>query len=195
MIVRELMTPNPQTVRPDTSVKEALRVLDEHNVTALPVVNRAGRIVGVVSEADLIRDLISPDGRLSEIPAEGEIYDRPRYVDDVMSAHPVTVRPDTDLAVAVDLATTTGVKSLPVVEGLRVVGMLSRRDVVRVLARSDEQLEGEVDAMLVWAGLRDWLVDVHDGVAEITGPPDRTERVVAEVLAGSVPGVLEVRVH
>jgi CBS domain-containing protein len=195
MIVRELMTSNPKTVRPDTTVKEALRVLDEHNVTSLPVVDGAGHIVGVVSEADLIRDLVAPDNRLHAAPVEPENYDRPRYVDDVMTAHPVTVRPDTDLATAVDLATTTGVKSLPVVEGDRVVGMLSRRDVVRMLARSDQQLEGEVDALLLWAGLRDWLVDVHDGIAEITGPPDGGQRVVARVIAGSVPGVVEVRVR
>lgn len=196
MIVRELMTQDPQTVRPDASVKDALRVLAENGVTALPVVTASGHIVGVVSEADLIRDLVGPDRRLREIPIDPVRYDRPRFVHDVMTAHPVTVRPDTDLDVAVELATSTSVKSLPVVDDDdRVVGMLSRSDVVRMLARSDDLLEEEVDALLVSAGVRDWLVDVHDGVAEISGPSDRKERAVAEVLAGSVPGVVEVRVR
>lgn len=195
MIVRELMTPQPETVRPDTSVKDALRVLDENGVTSLPVATPSGRIVGVLSEADLIRDLVGPDRRLREIPIDPERYDRPRFVNDVMTAHPITVRPDTDLDIAVDLATSTAVKSLPVVDDDdRVVGMLSRSDVVRMLARSDNQLEEAVDALLVSAGVRDWLVDVHDGVVEIAGPVDHKERAVAEVLAGSVPGVVEVRV-
>lgn len=58
MIVQELMTTDPVTVRAETSVKAALVLLDDHNITSLPVVTAAGRIVDVVSEADLIRDLI-----------------------------------------------------------------------------------------------------------------------------------------
>ena len=59
MLVRELMTVDPVTVRPDTPVKAALTLLDERNVTTLPVVTPSGRIAGVVSEADLIRDLVA----------------------------------------------------------------------------------------------------------------------------------------
>jgi CBS domain-containing protein len=116
-------------------------------------------------------------------------------VRDVMSRHAVAVHPETDLVTAVDIATSTGIKSLPVVdEENRVVGMLSRRDVVRMLARRDDLIEQDVDALLRSSGVRDWLVDVHDGVAEISGPADRHERVLAQVLAGSVPGVVEVHV-
>lgn len=196
MLVREVMSTEPVTTQPDTTVKEALRLLDECDVTTLPVVTRSGRTVGVVSEADLIRDQIAPDPRLSDLPRDPTPLPRAHYVDDVMSAHPVTVRPETDLATAIDLMTSTSVKSLPVVdEHDRVVGVLSRRDVVKVLARSDDLIESELDALIVSIGVRDWLVEVHDGVAEIDGPADRSERTVATVLASAVPGVVEVRVR
>lgn len=195
MLVRELMTAEPVTVEPGTAVKTALALLDEHNVTSMPVVTPDGRIAGVVSEADLIHDLVGPDPRLHEIPVKPSTDLRPRCVADVMSPHAVTVRPDTDLAVAVELATSTGIKSLPVVDDdNRVVGIISRRDVVRMLARSDDLLEREVDALLLSTGIRDWLVEVHDGVVELSGPRDDRSRSVATLLAGSVPGVVEVRV-
>lgn len=195
MIASELMTKDPVTVQADTPVKAALMILDEHNITSLPVVGSDGRITGIVSEADLIRELVEPDPRSREIPFEERHDDRPHWVGDVMTTHAITVRSDTDVADAVELATSTGVKSLPVVDDAgRVVGVLSRRDVVRKLARADELLEKDIDALLVSAGERNWLVDVHDGTAEIAGPATAHERVVARVLAESVPGVHEVRI-
>jgi len=194
MIVRELMTTDPVSVRADTKVKSALALLDEHEITMLPVVNGDGRLCGVVSEADLIRDLVDRDQRLMIPPGEHGL-DRPRYVGDVMTPHAVTVREDTDVADAVELATSTAVKSLPVIdEHDRLVGVLSRRDVVHMLARTDDMLEREIDALLVSAGMKDCLVDVQDGVAEITGPADPHDRILATVLARAVPGVVEVRV-
>lgn len=194
MFVRQVMTPDPVTVRAGATVKTALRLLDDNDISSLPVVDDKGHICGVVSEADLIHDLVGPDQRLHEIPV-GEPSPRNEYVDEVMTAHAITVRPDTDLAVAVDLVTSIGIKCLPVVDtDDRVVGVVSRRDVVRVLARADEMLEQEVDALLVAAGMPDWLVDVHDGVAEISGPETSRERTLAKVLARTVPGVVTVNV-
>ncbi len=194
MIVRDLMTTEPVSVREHTRVKDALALLDEHAITTLPVVDHRGRVCGVVSEADLIRELVDRDPRLMTPPGERSI-DRPLYVGDVMSTHALTVRAETDLADAVELTTSTAVKSLPVVdEHDRLIGMVSRRDVVHMLARSDDLLEQEVDALLVSAGLRDCLVDVQDGVAEITGPAGSHERILATVLARAVPGVIEVHV-
>lgn len=194
MIVRDLMTADPVSVRETTRVKEALALLDENDITALPVVSDSDRVCGVVSEADLIRDLVARDPRLM-VP-HGETYlDGPRCVGDAMTTHVVTVEEETDLAVAVDLVTSTAVKSLPVVDKRgRLVGILSRRDIVGMLARSDVLLEQDVDALLVSAGIRDCLVDIHDGVAEITGPADHHERILATVLARAVPGVVEVHV-
>ena len=194
MIVKDLMTTDPVSVHVHTKVKAALALLDENDITTLPVVGPDGRLCGVVSEADLIRELVDRDPRLMIPPGEHSI-DRPRCVGDVMSTHAITVHEETDLAVAVELATSTAVKTLPVVdEHDRLVGILSRRDVVRMLARSDDLLEQEVDALLVSAGMQNCLVDVQDGVAEITGATDHHERILATVLARAVAGVVEVHV-
>jgi CBS domain-containing protein len=193
MLVQELMTAEPVTVRPETPVKAALQLLDEHSITALPVVTSDGRIAGVVSEADLIRDHLGADPRMHEIPVDHE-YDRPGVVADVMTPHAVTVRPDSDLTTAIEIATSTGIKSIPVVDhDDHVVGIVSRRDVVRLLARSDERIEREVDSFLASTTLGDWLVEVKDGVVELTGPADDGERRIAAILARTIPGVVEVR--
>jgi CBS domain-containing protein len=196
MLVREVMTRQAVTVTRDTSVKGALALLEKHHITAAPVVDDSGKIKGVVSEADLIRDLVHPDQRTREWPAPSPYHDRPQAVADVMSMHPVTVGPDTDLAAAVELITTLNIKSLPVVDhDHHVLGMLSRSDVVRVLARSDDELESRVDAVLSEVGLGDWLVDVTDGEVHLTGPADSPYRMTARAVAESVPGVLDVQVR
>lgn len=194
MLVHELMTPDPMTVQVDTTVKDALQLMSEHRVTSLPVVNHRGRICGVVSEADLIRDRVAPDQRLHEIPLSSDPIGPARVVDEVMTPHAMTVEPHTDLAVAVELMTSTSVKSLPVVDAhAHVVGIISRSDVVRLLARSDATLGHEIDSLLQELGHPDWLVEVHEGVAEVSGPEDGSERALAALAARSVPGVVDIR--
>ncbi len=195
MIVRQVMTRDPVTVRAGTTVKTALRLLDENDISSMPVVDKRGRIHGVVSEADLIHDLVGPDQRLHEIPMTDPAPPQHAYVDELMTTHAVTVRPETDLADAVDLVTSIGIKCLPVVDADdKVVGVVSRRDVVRMLARADEDLSQEVSGLLVAAGMPDWMVDVTEGVAEISGPSTARERRLARVLARTVPGVVAVTV-
>lgn len=196
MLVQEVMTTVPVTVRPDATLKAALKLLDDHGITSLPVVSADGFIAGVVSEADLIRDMVVADPRTMHVlsPVE-DPFGRPQLVAEVMSPHAVCVRPDTDLTEAIELMTSTSIKGLPVVDhDRRVVGMISRRDVVSVLARSDDALEGEVDAFLTSCGLDGWLVEVRNGIVTLTGPPDATRRTIAPLLAQTIPGVLEVRV-
>jgi CBS domain-containing protein len=113
-------------------------------------------------------------------------------VSDVMTTMPVTVGPDDDLAEAVRLMTDLIVKSLPVVERGHVVGMVSRADVVRQLARRDERVRSEVDDLVQREDL-DWMVDVTDGVVTFDGPSDERERRLGRTLAGSVAGVVAVR--
>jgi CBS-domain-containing membrane protein len=192
MLVQEVISAPAVTVGPSTSVKEALRLLDERSVTAMPVVDSRGRIVGVVSEAALIRDAVRIDVRTRETPHE-ETFDHPRRVEDVMSLFLLTVDAEADLTEAVDLMTTSAAKSLPVVDGGRVVGVVSRSDVIHVLARSDQQIRAEVDDLLRTAGT-DWEVEVLDGVVDVSGPIDDAQRRVAEAVAGSVTGVIAVRV-
>ena len=192
MLVADVMTTDPVTVRIGTPVKEALALLAENRITALPVVTAAGTVRGVVSEADLIRELLPRDPRTREIPAPDDRM-RPTRVDTVMSAHPVTVHEDCDLVEAVDLLTSTTVKSLPVVDRTgHLRGVLSRSDIVRVIARADQDIEHEVDALLRSSGVVDWLVEVHDGTVELLGPEHASDEVVARLLASTVSGVLDV---
>jgi CBS domain-containing protein len=196
MLVREVMTAQPVTVRTDTPVKEALALLDRHSITMLPVLSPAGIIVGVVTEADLIRDVVKPDVRTHMIPPQrGQTLLPPHAVVEVMNHQTVTVTADTDLAEAANLMTGTAVKSLPVIdEHHRVVGVVSRRDIVRVLARSDEVVEQEVEALFHSLGV-DWLADVRDGVVTVTGPVTAKERSLAETATSTVPGVVAVTIR
>ena len=197
MLVEDAMTADAVTVTPATTIKHALELLDRHRVTSMPVVE-GHRLCGVVSEADLIRDLVAHDPR-SQLRPVVAAPDQPTCVADVMSRHPVTVRPDTDLAVAVALLTSATIKSVPVVddEG-HVRGVLSRSDVVRRFARADETIAQEVRAALTSVDLDGWSVDVHDGVVEVRAADgadgaDPDGAALARVMASHVPGVVGVR--
>lgn len=192
MLVREVMSSPAVTVRETATLKQAVSLLDFHDVSAMPVVDRRDLIVGVVSEADVIREMVAPDRRSQEGPVQLTATTFGALVADVMSTHPVTVEGSTDLAVAAELMTSSAIKSLPVIEHGRVVGVVSRRDIIRVLARPDRRIEAEVDELFRQAGL-DWLVDVTGGVAMLDGPVDEAEREVARALTRGVPGVVEIR--
>jgi CBS domain-containing protein len=191
MLVREVMSSPAVTVAPRTSVKEGLRILDRHRVTALPVVAPDGHLLGIVSEADLLNEAVRHDDRTHLIPHEHS-NQPPHSVEDVMSTLSMTVSPEDDLTDAVELMTGTAVKSLPVVERGRVVGVVSRSDIVHLLARSDDQICTEIDELLRSAEL-DYVVDVRDGHVVLDGSQDPHKRRVAEVIAGSAQGVLTVR--
>jgi CBS domain-containing protein len=189
MLVREVMTSPALTVRVETPVKAALALLDELAITMLPVVSATGTIVGVLSEADVVRDALPRDLRRHLIPV-GELGPAGAHtVADLMNMRPVTVTGVTDLAAAAMLMTDTAVKSLPVVDDeARVVGVVSRRDIIHVLARPDEVIEAELDDLYRQLDT-DWLVDVRDGAVTVSGPADEAQRSMAEAIALSVPGV------
>ena len=195
MFVHDLMTRRPTAVHQGTSVKEALVLLDRHHITSLPLVDGAGHVLGVVSEADLIRDQLAADPRAHldeyDVPA-----DRPATVSDVMTRQVVSVHPGADVQEAVELLTSTAVKSLPVVDDHgRLVGVFSRSDVVRVLARSDDELTAEVDSLMTALGHPDWLVEVTQGVVSVSGPTSPGDRALARAAAASVAGVVETQVN
>jgi CBS-domain-containing membrane protein len=195
MLVQDVMTSPALTVRPETPIKTVLTLLDQHSVTMLPVATAAGVIVGVVSEADLVRETLPRDPRTHLMPFDDLDQDqdpRPHTVGELMNHRALTVTADTDLAVAAELMTSTSVKSLPVIDAHhRVVGVVSRRDIIRVLARTDDVVEREVDDLFRRLGV-DWLVDVEDGVVTVAGPENDRERALAMTAAATVPGVLAV---
>ena len=196
MLVRDAMSRPAVTVRVDTSLKEATALLDERSFTTLPVVNAESRPVGIVSEADLIAGMVPRDTRLHMVPTATEAHTLPpASVGEVMNRHPMTVSEDTDLAEAADLMTSSGVKSLPVLDGHgRVVGVVSRRDIIHLLARPDGEIEAELDDVFRRLD-RDWLVEVKDGVVTVTGPVGGGEHAMAVTLAETVAGVTAVTIH
>jgi CBS domain-containing protein len=193
MLVREVMTSPAVTVVPEASLKEAIRLLDEHQITAMPVIDGERRLVGVVSEADVLRDAVPADRRVHErlVAITGPTVRL--AVTDVMTHLPVSVSPDDDLAEAVELLVDTQVKSLPVVSSGVVVGMVSRRDVVALLAREDFLIEAQIDEELRQAGV-ECLVDVRDGVVHLMDADDPDAMRIARVIASRVPGVIGVSV-
>jgi signal-transduction protein with cAMP-binding, CBS, and nucleotidyltransferase domain len=117
-------------------------------------------------------------------------------VDEVMTPEVYTVDEDTDLGIVAQRMLEANVKRFPVLRGDRVVGIVSRHDLVRVIARTDEEVEAGVQKALTEEGMRltSLGVRVRDGVVELTGDGDRQTLRLAEILARSVPGVLDVRV-
>lgn len=189
MLVHEVMTSPAVTVGPETSVKQAVRLLEEHQITSMPVVNDTGDLVGVVSEADVLRDAIPPDRRVHERLVEMTTPPVHLQVTDVMTHLPVSVSPDDDLSQAVELLVDTQIKSLPVMSLGRVVGMVSRRDVIALLARMDVLIEAEVDESLRLAGV-ECTVEVNDGVVQLHNADDPKSLRIAQVIAARVPGVV-----
>src|SRR3954447_26898438 len=138
MLVQDVMTREPTTVTPETSIKRAAEILVERQISSLPVLDDRGRVCGVLSEADLIRDVFVPDARGHMLPGEYGERLTPTSVEDVMTQHAITAHESSDIADVADLMSSSGVKSLPVIDDdRRLVGVVSRSDLVKVRARAD----------------------------------------------------------
>ena len=148
--VREIMDPDPVTVTPGTPVEDVIRLLSESELPGLPVVEADGRCVGIVTEADLI--IADEQGDL-HLPHYIELFggvvfleplrhfeDRLRKafaakVEDMMTRDPTTVGPETSARETARIVSESGHNRLPVVEEGRLVGVVSRADVLGALAR------------------------------------------------------------
>lgn len=193
MRVRDAMTSPVVTVRPETPIKEAAQVLIDRDFSALPVLDADGGLVGIVTEADLL-PLQAPDPR-SQVRPPGSLGPAPERVAEVMSQEVISVEPGDELATAAGLMLQAAIKHLPVLEGGKLVGILSRHDIVRILAAPDGGVEARVRDVLAeeGAGLVRAAVRVNRGVVLLSGVVDARTRSLAEALARSVPGVLDVR--
>lgn len=194
MQVRDVMSTPAVTVGVRCPVKQATQLLAHHDIAALPVLDQHGVLVGVLSEADVIEDAYLGDDPVQPLPRHEATRHRGVVVGDVMSTHPITVPADAAVAQAVDLMVGTAVKSLPVVDGGRVVGMISRRDLVRLLARPDALVEAEVDEVLRRAGL-EASVEVDDGIVWVDDQLGEAEAGQVWELVAPVLGVVGVRVR
>lgn len=191
MHAREIMTRTVVTVQPSTSVAQAAQILTHRGFTAMPVVDDHGDLVGIVTEADLIANRYvapAPDGQASTAPA--------RTVGQVMTTPVIGVSHDADVAIIARLMITEGRRSLPIVDGNRLVGVVTRRDILRVLSRSDSEVADEVRKHLrVLGGATRWSVQVVDGEVIVRDAyEDASDRHVAQVLAEAVPGVIRATV-
>ena len=142
VLVREVMTSPAVTIEPTAEVAEAARILDRLSITALPVVEEDGRLVGVIGEADVIGQLTTVDEGRSGTHRRVDVL----RVRDVMTHRVLTVGADDGLADVVALMSGTTLKSLPVLLHGRVAGVISRRDIVRALARGELEAPPTSDA-------------------------------------------------
>jgi CBS domain-containing protein len=148
--VRDIMDAEPATVQEDTSVEEVIRVMREHELPGLPVVNEGGRCVGIVTDADLV--IADEEGDLhiphtlelfgGQIPLEslrrfGERFRKAvaSTAADMMTDDPTTIEPDATVHRAARIISESGHNRLPVVEHGRLVGVVTRVDVLDALTR------------------------------------------------------------
>jgi len=194
MRIKDVMTSPVVTVTPTTRLKQAAALLVRHGFNAVPVVDE-GDLVGIVSEADLLGLESAPDPRANARRWPAPATRVPHLVGEVMTREVLALPPDADAAEAARLMLDRGVKSIPVVVSRRVVGIVTRRDLLSVLARSDPAIRAEVKRLLdeeLGDGGRQ--VEVADGVVTLTGFDPGRESELAALLARTVPGVVEVQV-
>jgi CBS domain-containing protein len=197
------MTRDVFTVGPDTSTKYAAEVLAERGFAALPVVDGDYQLVGIVAEADVLRDRLPADPRLHLRRDESAPENPPpMLVRGVMTADVRTVDAGADISDVARLFVDQRLRSVPVLEHGRLVGIVSRRDLLRALVRPDDEIRRDLLRLVEgYTGeLGSWDIAVTEGVATVRrthgapeGPPDVEQRAL-RALAHTVAGVVSVRI-
>jgi CBS domain-containing protein len=205
MRVREVMTVDVISVAPDRPLRDVAQLLVSRKVSGIPVVGKDGWVLGVVSEADfLAHDAGAATGGGAIARLLGR---RPspkataRTAGEAMTSPAVTVGPDASVRDAADTMVRRGINRLPVVEDGKLVGIVTRADLVRVFTRSDTDLAAAVASEIAAQtsispepGVLE--VEVRDGVVRLAGTLER--RSLAEtivVVAQGVGGVIRVDDH
>lgn len=201
--VSAVMTSPVVTVTPDTTFKDAVRVLRRKRVSGLPVVDRYGQLVGIVTEADLLNKVERRDPEAYLLESRRHRTDRAHAaamdVASAMTREVVSVRPDFPIALAAREMHTRGIKRLPVVDdGGKVVGIVSRGDLLTVFLRSDREVRAEVKRVLEEAaaqhGGQHLKARVASGVVELSGSFEERSRCDALVrTVTAIEGVIGVR--
>lgn len=193
----DVMTTPVVTVPPEATVRDTARLLAASGFTAIPVVDDDACLVGIVTEADLVRDRFPRDARYRRHADEDGERGRPgAVVGDVMTSPVTTTGANTDVADLVRAMSDGRIRSVPIVDGSRVVGIVTRRDLVRIVGRADEVIVRDVRNRLAnCCGPDRWAVDVRDGVVSLGDEyEDEADRHVARVIAEAVPGVVAAHV-
>ena len=194
MIVKDVMSTSVVTASPGAAIKDVAALLVKNGISAVPVVDDEGFLVGIVSESDLISLQTTPDPR-SHLLHESDPPPSAHVAADVMTEHPVTLPADADVAVAARLMLQKGIKRIPIVAGGHVIGIIARRDLIGVLARSDDEIRSDLDKALMREAplLGSLRTEVADGVVTVAGAAEERTRRLAEILARRIPGVVGVR--
>jgi CBS domain-containing protein len=219
MKVRDVMTSPVVSIDPESSVLEAVRIMLQRHISGLPVIDKRGRLSGMITEGDFLRraetgtqrrrprwlEFLLGPGRL----AEEYTRSHGRKVHEIMTTNAVTVTEEVPLDEVVRLMEERRIKRLPVVRGNEVIGIVSRANLVHALAglardakptsSSDQAIRDRIVAELAgqsWAPTSLINVIVRDGVVELWGSiTDERERQAIIVAAENVPGVKAVEDH
>lgn len=212
MKAADIMTSPVASVGPTAQVGAAAKILLQHHISAVPVVDGDGRLLGIVSEGDLLRraELKTERRRswLSELFAQGDalaaeyVKTHGRRVEDVMTREVVTIDEDTPVEEIVSRLEEHRIKRLPVVRNGRLVGIVSRADLLKILARAGDEPEPAsrsdrdiYDQLMARVSAQPWVrpwrfgVVVQDGVVHLmcvacTDEERRALRVAAETIPG-----------
>lgn len=208
MKIRDVMTQTVLSVRPEAPLKEVALLLSDHRISGLPVVDADGKVVGVVSEADLLMKEQGPDAikhrRFARLLGESR-ESRAQLAKlgavtagEAMTAPALTIEADRRLDEAAALMVARKVNRLPVVDDGRLIGIVSRADLVRAYVRPDDELNRTIreDVLLriLWLDPASFTVTVKDGVASIGGWVERrTTAAMIERATRMIPGMVDVR--
>jgi CBS domain-containing protein len=203
--VKDVMTKSVIAVGPRTTLKDVARLMVDRRMSGMPVVDDDGSVLGVVSEGDI---LVKERGRpgtgslldqLLEVNGRETVKHDARDAADSMTSPAVTIRPDRPVAEAASLMLDRCVNRLPVVDRHgKLVGIVTRADLVRAFVRADEAIEREIrdDVILrtLWGTPERFRIDVDGGEVTIEGEVSDAES--ADMLARfveRVPGVIGIR--
>jgi CBS domain-containing protein len=219
MKAADVMTRRVISIAPNAAIEDAVKLMLDHGISGLLVVDAEGNLAGIVTEGDLLRRteldtrrqrswwlklLISPGRQASDFT---RTYGR--KVSDVMTTEVVSVDANVSLADIVDLMERHRIKRVPVTDGRRVVGVVSRADLLRALAVTTRQAQAPAGDDLTirnrildaidneaWTPVSTLNVTVVDGVVDLWGTiSDEQARRAIVVIAENTPGVKQVKDH
>ena len=207
MRVRELMTEQVLTVGPEAPIKDVARILVENRISGVPVCDIEGKVLGVVSEGDILYKEHDPRDARSGGPLGWIVDGTPSFrgwlkssaltARKAMTAPALTIAPWDTVAEAARIMCERGVNRLPVVEEGRLVGIVTRSDLVRAFVRSDAEIERELSRDVLERTM--WIDDgriqatVKDGAVRLSGTLQmRSDVKLLQRLVGRVPGVVSI---